>query len=395
MRVSAAILAEYRKILDELGEQAGDRVSAAIAYTSGMRVTPVRDAAIEALSDVAAVEGDMAQVLAAQLYDEVCASEGIDTEPARLYEDVIDEGWIAEKVHWHARALIEGNRARFEGECRKLADFYVKRCAYENTVRNCDANRVRYARVPSGNETCAWCLMLASRGFVYHSEESASHGRHVGCDCVVLPGVPGKTKVDGYDEEGMRRRWAMCQQAAGVEDGDTWKNRKKILKEAATRDSEWLLTGTCRITRVAANSRAAYEKTAHPDAYADWQDAVSQIRRLGNHPNLTMHIKDTKPWKNVTSQGNRPLSYYEVPGDNDYARTDALRHALDGLAGTGYPDISDSGKWKSTEIVAGVPYNGYDALAGDRKANAAKIHYSVGRRKLVHIVPQFNRSVVA
>lgn len=197
MRVSAAILAEFRKLLDELGEQAGDRVSAAVAYTSGMKVAPVRDAAIEALSDVVAVEGDIAQELAAQLYDEICKAQSIDTKPAQLFDDVIDEGWIAKKVHWHARALIKGNRAKFEEEYRKLADFYVKRCAFENIVRNCDANHVRYARVPSGDETCPWCFMLASRGFVYHSEEYASHGRHKGCDCVVLPGIPGKTKIDG------------------------------------------------------------------------------------------------------------------------------------------------------------------------------------------------------
>lgn len=212
MRVSAAILAEYRRLLDELGSQAADRVSAAIAYTSGTRVAPVRDAAIEALSDAAAVEGDMAQALAAQLFDEICAAEGIDAEPGQLFADVIDEGWIAEKVHWHARALVKGNRSKFDGECRKLADFYVKRCAFENTVRNCDANRVRYARVPTGSETCPWCMMLASRGFVYSSEESASHGKHVGCDCIVLPGRGGTSHMDatqiaGYDPAEWRARW--------------------------------------------------------------------------------------------------------------------------------------------------------------------------------------------
>jgi len=115
---------------------------------------------------------------------------------------------INEKVHYYAFDLIVGNREKFEGSCRTLADFYVKRCAFENTVRNCDANDVRYARVPTGSETCPWCLMLASRGFVYHSEAFAEHGKHKGCDCIVLPGKDGVTQIDGYDPDELYARWA-------------------------------------------------------------------------------------------------------------------------------------------------------------------------------------------
>lgn len=50
---------------------------------------------------------------------------------------------------------------------------------------------VRWARVPTGRETCGWCLMLASRGPVYRSAESAGGGDmlswHTGCDCHIVP----------------------------------------------------------------------------------------------------------------------------------------------------------------------------------------------------------------
>lgn len=55
---------------------------------------------------------------------------------------------------------------------------------------------VRYARVPTGRETCAFCLMLAGRGYVYSSAELASHS-HAGCDCVVVP--VSKGGIGGYD----------------------------------------------------------------------------------------------------------------------------------------------------------------------------------------------------
>lgn len=48
---------------------------------------------------------------------------------------------------------------------------------------------VRYARVPQGEETCDFCLMLASRGFVYLTYESADAHVHRNCDCIVVAGV--------------------------------------------------------------------------------------------------------------------------------------------------------------------------------------------------------------
>lgn len=68
------------------------------------------------------------------------------------------------------------------------------------------ARQVRYARVPTGGETCPFCVMLASRGFVYISEQAASHA-HPGCDCRVVPGFAGETEVEGYDLDGLYRQY--------------------------------------------------------------------------------------------------------------------------------------------------------------------------------------------
>lgn len=52
-----------------------------------------------------------------------------------------------------------------------------------------DPRGPRYARVQGGDESCAWCLMLISRGPVYESRESAGEGAfwHPNCDCKVVP----------------------------------------------------------------------------------------------------------------------------------------------------------------------------------------------------------------
>ena len=79
----------------------------------------------------------------------------------------------------------------------------TRRSANECVERNArmDPSRPRWARVPAGAETCEFCIMLASRGFVYHSESLASHA-HDNCDCVVVPSWgKGSDSVEGYDPD--------------------------------------------------------------------------------------------------------------------------------------------------------------------------------------------------
>jgi hypothetical protein len=58
-----------------------------------------------------------------------------------------------------------------------------------------DPAKPRFARVPSGRTTCAFCLLLASRGAVYWSSETAgSMNRYHGfCDCQPTPIFEGQS----------------------------------------------------------------------------------------------------------------------------------------------------------------------------------------------------------
>lgn len=74
-----------------------------------------------------------------------------------------------------------------------------------------DPKTPRYARVPTGAETCAWCMLWASRGFVYKSEETAQFKRsHFKCDCQIVPSWDKRPRVRGYDSKRYER---MYQQA--------------------------------------------------------------------------------------------------------------------------------------------------------------------------------------
>ena len=65
------------------------------------------------------------------------------------------------------------------------------------------AGEIGYARVPQG-DACAFCVMLASRGFVYRSEYSATHTKwgskyHNNCTCEAVPFAKAR-EIKGYGD---------------------------------------------------------------------------------------------------------------------------------------------------------------------------------------------------
>lgn len=65
--------------------------------------------------------------------------------------------------------------------------------------------------MPSGGETCSFCLMLASRGAVYNTPEAASHA-HPSCDCRIVPSFDGGCDIEGYDPDEIYRQWRRSEQ---------------------------------------------------------------------------------------------------------------------------------------------------------------------------------------
>lgn len=102
---------------------------------------------------------------------------------------------------------------------KALADrlsYEVNRAAKVGVWRHgkVDGRQVRFARVPTGAETCAWCFMTAGLGFWFMTEESASH-THRGCDCAIVASIVDKpgtgdyrdVRIDGYDSSVYRDMW--------------------------------------------------------------------------------------------------------------------------------------------------------------------------------------------
>lgn len=173
---------------------------------------------------------DASALLAAEFYDasrEYCIGEPMNAAA------------VSQRVPEATRVATLGimadtkDRATVAAQLAARLDYEIKRAAGDCTFYNGSRDRARpyYARVPSGSETCAFCLMLASRGFVYRSEKSAGalDHYHPHCDCRVVAGWGDNPQVGGYDPDAIYRRWG------DVVDAEA---REKAEKNGTTVDQE-------------------------------------------------------------------------------------------------------------------------------------------------------------
>ncbi|MBQ9005348.1 MAG: hypothetical protein IJ092_03125 [Atopobiaceae bacterium] len=172
-------------------------------------VAEAREQVVEIMETYCGLSADAASEIAVEFYDgirEAHLGERLGAEPAVSRRP----GGIEGAVRAFAQDLADGKPPeRFRRKCLDRLDYETRLAANECVRANAerDPARPRYARVPSGNETCRFCIMLASRGFVYRSEGLAWHA-HANCDCVIVPGFEGMTEVEGYDPEYYRDCYA-------------------------------------------------------------------------------------------------------------------------------------------------------------------------------------------
>ena len=177
-------------------------------------VAECREYAKEVMEGTLQVYDEAAASLAAQWYDGQAAAGG-KRLPAAVTATVYSPKTVDETARYQAKKLLAGDARGFARCCGELASNDVLRSLNETIIRNVGRDRrsgVRFARVPTGAETCTFCLMLASRGAVYHSRKTAGEFRHFHrrCDCKVVPGFeddPDAELVEGVRPDEMRDQW--------------------------------------------------------------------------------------------------------------------------------------------------------------------------------------------
>lgn len=183
----------------------------------------VRDALLEIVPALVREYGDVAATVAAEWYEEVRAAQVGGSFNARLADGFpVDE--MQSTVRREAGHLWGDDQAKtlvaLSGSIQRFVMYSGRATVARNAER--DPANPRYARVPRGTKTCAFCSMLASRGFVYHTEESAGgHWNHYHDDCrcqVVMEWDKDAHHIEGYDPDVMYSKYEAARQAAGSGD---------------------------------------------------------------------------------------------------------------------------------------------------------------------------------
>lgn len=186
-------------------------------------VAECREYAKGVMSGVIQRYDEAASSLAAQWYDKQAADAHFKL-PAAVTAATYNPKTVDETARYQAKKLVKGDLRGFARYCGELGRNDVLRSLNETVIANAGRDRkagVRFARVPTGAETCTFCLMLASRGAVYHTRKTAGEFRHFHrrCDCKVVPGFeddPDAELVEGVRPDELRSQWAACKR---VDDG--------------------------------------------------------------------------------------------------------------------------------------------------------------------------------
>lgn len=223
MDALSSFFADYRDAVARCSQAAQGDFAKIVAMLDFSDAAAVKSTMTELLPAIVAKYGDAAATAAAELYEAVIYYEA--GKRARALLAATDEEAVRVAVE---RALDNAPDIRKAvGYLQRRLDYYVKEPARKTVTESAKRDGVRWARVPQGSETCGWCIMLASRGFVYHSEHTA-HGYHENCDCLPMPSTKADTVIDGYDRRKYEDMYLEARKRAGSGDAEAIANQIRL-----------------------------------------------------------------------------------------------------------------------------------------------------------------------
>lgn len=273
---------------------------------------------------------------AAKWYEEVRADalpdvdDGFEASLAQTYSKKA----IVEEIHDH----ILSNRNKFDEAIVDAMDRWVKIPGRATIAENCkrDPKKPRYALVPQG-KTCAFCTMLAGRGFVYKSEKTA-HKMHNHCDCVACPEWDANpNKIRGYNPDALSDEWDKAKKIVweknkaearkhGKDANEVFEpSMKEIL--AQLRKTPGLCSDGCKPVKNAKSSKGSINIPDGARVNSKEKRAMQWIAQSGH--NITAN-----PVKNIQNQKNPDFTIDKetwelktISGNGKNTIDNALKHA--------------------------------------------------------------------
>ncbi len=200
LRVAQAALSDLAQ------QEVADLVSTVVAEADP---AAARNLLVQLVPQLAADYGEAAAALAATWFEQVYGISAVIAAP--LDRAVLEQAIRYPAGHLWTPAGEPAGAAAIDPLTNALAgkvDAWVKHGVRDTVRESAWSNDMGWARVPKGAKTCAWCLILASRGAVYRSEKSASSRQdgeryHGHCDCAAIAVRSDGDYPDGYDPDAL------------------------------------------------------------------------------------------------------------------------------------------------------------------------------------------------
>lgn len=200
--IPRSYIENYSNSLNDISETAKAALAAALQKVDYSRPTDeVKAAVLAIMQSACGASTDVTAQLAARFYEGIRASMGGGAYKARansMRDSAATEGAIAAFL----KILVDGGEPdEFIAKCVGRLDYENRKAAKECIAHNARHDPVKplWALVPTGGETCEYCIILASYGFVGNSQ-LVGH-THENCNCRLVPSWNRKTTIDGYQDK--------------------------------------------------------------------------------------------------------------------------------------------------------------------------------------------------
>ncbi|WP_454892199.1 VG15 protein [Alloscardovia omnicolens] len=378
----------------------------------GLEPEKQRDALLELIPELVSKYGDVAGTAAAEWYEQARAAEIGESDFLATVGEGFPSEAVQDSIRWKAGVLWDDPQ-QMQRFLNNSIDRWVKYSGRATIMENAgkDPHRVRWALVPQG-KTCAFCTMLASRGFAYHKEDSVKSVQHNNCDCWPCPSWDSKKAyIKGYDPDQMEEDYqAAREELKRVKNGKghyvtaykTDKGKGKIDSSDSTSEITWMMRrlkpdeykdGTHTDVRMTNDQSLSYA------SYKDYRSSLAERFIELNNSNLKMPpetpVEAPENWPD-----NLPKLTANAWNHTLYGSYDPKRHKYVGAHVSGYNWISGGesfpDNWGESKIreaaihvLNSAPMSAHGSYVGTFEGH--DILVSTGKRKgvtSIHILKE-------
>ncbi|MCD7918454.1 MAG: hypothetical protein LUF84_08430 [Clostridiales bacterium] len=305
MQITAEMWNQYISQMSKISQTAADKMQGWVDRHGFTDNNAMLNAAF-ALSEH---YGSAIGALACQMYEATAAAQGVTVNPAEA---------AATPEYSEVAKAVNGAKKQSEKLVPSTVGRLVKQVGADTTLKNAQRDGAQFAWVPHG-DSCAFCLMLASRGWQYMSKKALKNGHaehiHANCDCQYAVRFDGKSTVEGYDPDKYREMYDNAEGNTPQEKLNSMRRAMAAEKKAVAENSESAIIKLPRAEEAVIPTAKFTEYALNP--YKEPDKATAFELALGynaeNAEDLIKQIKTKLPDSAAKKKGNRGYGMtYEV-----------------------------------------------------------------------------------